>query len=283
MTGRERSTFVVSDGLKIAADVAGPKGGKPVLLLHGGGQTRGSWRDTIDVLAASGYRAYALDARGHGESDWSPIGEYTPESFSRDLRDVVRQIGDETVVIGASLGGIIGLLVAGEGGPLAVSSLVLVDVAVRTNPYGVKRIQSFMQANPGGFASLDEAADAVAAYAVDRPRPKSNDGLLRNLRQIDGRYYWHWDPRFLESWHPSHAAAMDRLEAAARALKIPVLLIHASRSDVMGEEEAAHLRALVPQAEYVRVESAGHMVVGDKNSVFNKEITEFLSQGAIVD
>ncbi|MFG1347767.1 alpha/beta hydrolase [Xanthobacter autotrophicus DSM 431] len=283
MTGRERSTFVVSDGLKIAADVAGPKGGRPVLLLHGGGQTRGSWRDTIDILAANGHRAYALDARGHGESDWSPNGEYTPESFSRDLRDVIRQIGDEIVVIGASLGGIIGLLVAGEGGPLAVSSLVLVDVAVRTNPYGVKRIQSFMQANPGGFASLDEAADAVAAYAVDRPRPKSNDGLLRNLRQIDGRYYWHWDPRFLESWHPSHAAAMDRLEAAARGLKIPVLLIHASRSDVMGEEEVAHLRALAPQAEYARVESAGHMVVGDKNSVFNKEITQFLSQGADVD
>jgi len=283
MTEKQGMTFLVSDGLKIAADVAGPKGGKPVLLLHGGGQTRGSWRDTIDVLAARGHRAYALDARGHGDSDRSPSGDYTPDSFSRDLKDVIRQIGEDVVVIGASLGGINGLLAAGEGGPGAVSTLVLVDVAVQTNPYGVKRIQDFMQANPDGFASLDDAADAVAAYAVDRPRPAANDGLLRNLRKVGEKYYWHWDSRFLGSWHPSHAAAMGRLEAAARALEIPVLLVHAAHSDVVGPREIAHLRSLVPHAEYMRVENASHMVVGDKNSTFNETILAFLAHVTSVE
>jgi pimeloyl-ACP methyl ester carboxylesterase len=283
MMEREQLTFDVADGLTIAADAMGPSGGPPVMLLHGGGQTRGSWRDTSAVLSELGYRIYALDARGHGESDRSPDGEYTPDTFTSDLRAIISQIDGSPVLIGASLGGIISLLVAGEGGPAVAKGVVLVDVAVSTNPYGVKRIQDFMRANPEGFASVDEAAEAVAAYAADRPRPKSSKGLERNLRKVGNRYHWHWDPRFLDSWHPTHMAARARLEAAARALVVPVLLVHAAHSDVLGPKEVDQLRELVPHAEYVRVESAGHMVVGDKNSTFNRAILDFLAAHAAAE
>jgi pimeloyl-ACP methyl ester carboxylesterase len=272
--------FKVSRDLTIVGDVMGPVDGQPVLLLHGGGQTRGSWKNSIQNLAEIGYRGYSIDARGHGDSDRSSDGNYTIDAFCSDLLDIIRKIGRPPILIGASLGGIVSLLAAGEGGTTVARALVLVDVAARTNPYGVARIQAFMRANSDGFASVAEAADAVARYATDRPRPRNTKGLERNLRKIGDRYYWHWDERFLDSWRPSHQAAMDRLENAARQLTMPVLIVHAGHSDVLGQEEVDHLRALAPHAEYARVDNAGHMVVGDKNSEFNSAILDFLVRHA---
>ena len=65
------------DGIGIAADVWGEPGDPLVLLQHGGGQTRHAWKGTGEKLAASGFRAYALDARGHGDSEWSLDGDYS--------------------------------------------------------------------------------------------------------------------------------------------------------------------------------------------------------------
>jgi pimeloyl-ACP methyl ester carboxylesterase len=207
-------------------------------------------------------------------------GDYTLKSFSADLLDVIHEIGRPPILIGASLGGVVSLLVAGEGGPSIARALVLVDVAARTNPYGVERIHRFMRGNPSGFGSVQEAADVVAEYAHDRPRPSSTKGLERNLRKVGERYFWHWDERFLDSWRPSHQAGLGRLEAATRALTIPVLIVHAGKSDVITQDEIDHLHALVPHAEYARIENAGHMVVGDKNSDFNHAILDFLARRA---
>lgn len=275
---REHITFTGADGVPLTADAAGDHTAQPALLLHGGGQTRGSWRDSVEMLAELGFRAIAPDARGHGDSGQSPDGQYSPDAFARDLRAIIDQTGKSPVLIGASLGGITALLAAGEGGPDVASALVLVDVAVTTNPYGVQEVHNFMKANPDGFASVDEAADAVAGYATDRPRPRSNEGLKRNLRLREGRWYWHWDPAFLTTFHTAHKASRDRLVQAARALKVPVLLVHAANSNVVTEAEVTELRALIPHLEYVRVEGAGHMVVGDRNGVFNTAILDFLSR-----
>jgi pimeloyl-ACP methyl ester carboxylesterase len=275
---REIVSFTGAEGVPLIADAAGETCAPPIILLHGGGQTRGSWRDSVDVLAGLGFRALAPDARGHGDSGKSPDGSYALELFAADLRAIVATRGSAPVLVGASLGGITSLLVAGEGGPAAARALVLVDVAVSTNPYGVKQIHNFMRANPAGFASLDEAADAVASYASDRPRPKNNEGLRRNLRLRDGRWFWHWDPMFLETFHASHVATRDRLVSAARSLRVPVLLVHAAHSNVVTKAEVAELRDLVPGLEYARVEGAGHMVVGDRNNTFNRVILDFLSR-----
>lgn len=275
--------FEVAGGLQVAADVMGPIDAPPVLLLHGGGQTRSSWKNSVDMVAALGYRCYSLDARGHGESDSDPRGDYTPSAFAGDLREIILRIGRPVVLIGASLGGVTSLLVAGEGGPPLAKALVLVDVTTRTNPYGVARIHAFMSANPNGFTSIEEAADAVAAYAPHRPRTSNSAGLAKNLRKIGDRFYWHWDPRFLGSWEVGHRQAGPRLEAATRALTIPILIVHAAKSDVIGPDEIEHFRSLAPQAEYVCVENAGHMVVGDDNNSFNRAITSFLERHLPLD
>lgn len=276
----EHLHFEVRGGLRIAADAQGPMAGRPVVFLHGGGQTRHSWKDSVAKAAKLGYRGYALDARGHGESSYDPAGIYTLDTFTGDLLDVLPRVGKAPILVGASLGGITALLAAGEGGPAVAGGLVLVDVAARTNPVGVRRIQGFMRAHPQGFATVREAAQAVADFATHRATPASTAGLERNLRKRGDRYFWHWDQRFLDTWPGSHQAGLQRLEAAARRLDIPVLIVHAGKSDVIGQEEVEHLQRLVPHAQYARVEQAGHMVVGDRNSEFNQAVFGFLSRHA---
>lgn len=276
MSHTEQFEIHAPGSVTIVADAAGPKDGPLVILLHGGGQTRNTWRETVAHLSDLGYRAISMDQRGHGDSSYAPDGNYTPDSFKSDLLAVMDSLSGPPVLIGASLGGIVSLFTAGEIAPHRVRGLVMVDVAVQTNPYGTKRIQDFMMANPDGFASVDEAADAVAAFSTDRPRPRDTSGLMRNLRKRGDRYYWHYDPEFLPVWHKAHIAARNRLEAAARALTIPTLLVHAGRSEVIGEDEVADLQRLIPQLDYVRIEQAGHMVMGDKNNTFNQAIVSFL-------
>ncbi len=275
-----------AEGIRLRGDSYGPADGLPVILLHGGGQTRHSWRTTALALANQGWRAWTFDLRGHGDSDWSEDGDYNLDAYAEDARRLIQSVPTPPAVVGASLGGIALLAATGEEPRAEVRALVLVDVAPRIDEAGARRIGDFMGANlEEGFASLDEAADAIQAYNPHRPRPTDLEGLRKNLRQRpDGRWVWHWDPRFRRPPEGSpdetrvSLVPPERLEAAARSLDMPVLLVRGRLSDILSVEGAQQFLALVPQAEFVDVEGAGHMVAGDRNDAFNSAIVSFLSR-----
>lgn len=263
-------------GVRIAGDSWGEANGPLVLLQHGGGQTRHAWKGAGERLGAAGYCAVAFDARGHGDSGWSPDGDYSQDIMVKDLVQVVAALGNRrAVLVGASMGGGISLVAAGED-HVDATALVLVDVAPRIEPEGVGRIQEFMHQRPEGFDSLDEVADAIARYQPHRKRPKNLAGLAKNVRLgANGKYHWHWDPRFRPARHDL-AKRRDRLEACAGKLRLPTLLVRGGLSDVLSEEGAAEFRKSCPHAEYVNVGSAGHMVAGDRNDIFGNAVVEFL-------
>lgn len=269
-------------GVELAADTWGDPANPPVLLLHGGGQTRGSWRAAGERLAARGFRAIALDARGHGDSDWSPGGTYELGLFADDLRAVAGTLETPPAIVGASLGGITALLAAGEEPRIAVRGIVLVDVAHRHRRAGIKRIAAFMTANPEGFSTLDDAADAVAAYLPHRDRDReSAEGLRRNLRRRGDRWIWHWDPsmlRGLDAGARAPAGRPERLLAAARGAGAPVLLVRGGSSDVVDAAITEEFVRSVPAARSVTVPDAGHMVAGDRNDRFVDAIEPFLAE-----
>jgi pimeloyl-ACP methyl ester carboxylesterase len=250
-----------------------------VLLLHGGGQTRHSWAKTAERLAGLGWTAIALDARGHGDSAWHSEEDYSLDGFVADLVAFVATLERPPVLVGASLGGITALVAAGENPGLA-SGLVLVDVVVKVEPAGVTRIRDFMTARPDGFASLEEVADAIAAYNPVRRRPRNLDGLRKNVRQgEDGRWRWHWDPAFMRNDdEPQRRFGRARLRAAAAALTIPVMIVRGARSDVVSDAGMADMLELVPGAEVADVAAAGHMVAGDDNDVFATRLEGFLER-----
>jgi pimeloyl-ACP methyl ester carboxylesterase len=266
--------------LCIAGDAYGDPSAPPVLLLHGGGQTRHAWGGTAAALGARGHAAISIDLRGHGDSGWDPDADYSVDAFARDLGAVARQLRARPVVVGASLGGLAALIAQGEHPEPPAAAIVLVDVAPRLDPDGVSRITAFMRAHPDGFASLEEAADAVAGYVPHRPRPRDLNGLRKNLRLGgDGRYRWHWDPAFVHGDRRPHAAQNpERLEAAARAIHVPVLLVRGRQSDVVREDGARAFLEVVPHARYVDVSGAGHMVAGDRNDPFTEAVVGFLDE-----
>jgi len=270
------------DGVVLRGARFGQPDSPVVVLLHGGGQTRHAWTDTAHLLAASGFCAVSLDARGHGDSDWCPRGDYSADALVRDLRAILGSFSSPPYLVGASMGGLTALLTLGEDHTLDCRGLVLVDVAARLESDGVRRIIDFMRQHTAGFESLEQARDAVNAYNPTRKASASPAGLLKNLRHApDGRLFWHWDPAFLGdvSMEGSGKGMFDpaRLDGAAARLTLPVLLIRGFHSDVLSEEGARDLLARIPQARYQVVEQAGHMVVGDRNNAFTHAVLEFLN------
>ncbi len=292
MTGiPAKAIFTGASGNRLIADVFG-ESGLAVLLLHGGGQTRHAWRKTAEQLAHAGWTAYALDQRGHGDSEWVADAAYAFADFAADATAVADALaarsGERPAVVGASLGGIASLLAEGEaeksGRGSLFSRLVLVDVTPRVDSAGIDKIQGFMRARGDGFGSVAEAAEAVAAYLPHRPRPRSHQGLKKNLRLYpDGRWRWHWDPRFMDGPRgvASNRQGLEEvLVAAARRIVIPALLVRGGASEVVQEAHAQEFLELVPHADYVDVAEARHMVAGDSNENFSAAILEFLGRSA---
>ena len=282
-----QTTFSGRDGNRLVADVAGDPGDPPAVLLHGGGQTRHSWGTTLTALAERGWRVYSFDLRGHGDSEWSPDGDYTLDAFSGDVLAIARELDQPPVLVGASLGGLSSLAAIGEHPQQDVArALVLVDVAPRVEEAGRMRIGMFMiEHMETGFGDLDEVADAIEAYNPHRPRPTNLEGLKKNLRKRDnGRWYWHWDPAFImgkmgaSDETRSSVVDPERLAAAAQHVKVPTLLVRGRVSDLLSEEGARELLELVPHARLVDVAGAGHMVAGDRNDLFNDAVVTFLDE-----
>lgn len=272
-----------SNGMTLAADAWGNPQGPLVLLQHGGGQTRHAWKKAGEALGRAGYYAVAFDARGHGDSDWAADGVYGQDAMVDDLVALLEHLGRQRpVLVGASMGGGTSLVAVGED-RVDATALVLVDIAPRIEPEGVQKIGDFMRNRPEGYDSLEQVAEAIGAYQPHREPPKDLKGLRKNLRlDANGKYRWHWDPKFLIGPRDL-AKRSERLEACARALTLPALLVRGGLSDVLSEEGARAFQRMVPHSEYVNITGAGHMVAGDRNDIFGNAVIDFLQRTVPVD
>lgn len=275
---RLQTTFGTLDGLSLAVETCGAQARPTMLFAHGFGQTRGAWRAATATLAQQGYRCVSFDSRGHGESDWLTNSDYHMQQFADDLLGLATTQPAPPVLIGASMGGLLGLVLAGEIQPSPFRAVVLVDITPRWETSGVDRILAFMQAHPDGFASYAEAADQIAAYQPQRRERKSEQQLRPLLREgADGRLRWHWDPALLAGGLVSESERYQpRLLAAAANVDVPVLLLSGERSDVVSRRTIEEFLALVPHARHAEVPGATHMLAGDANDAFIAAIEDFV-------
>ncbi len=265
--------------IKIAADVWGSNNEELVILLHGGGQTRHAWGETGKKLAEAGYHSVALDLRGHGDSEWHADGDYSIRAYKDDLVSIINEIGKPARLVGASLGGMASLVLAGdEINSDLCTALIMVDIGIYPDPVGSDRIVSFMLSGEKGFDSLEDVAKSISDYLPHRKKPKDLEGLKKNLRlKGDGRYYWHWDPRFIRRRPGSRDRGYFDLQLkAAEKVTIPTLLIRGALSDVVTMEDVDYFLSVISHAKFVEIENAAHMIAGDRNDIFAEEAIKFL-------
>jgi pimeloyl-ACP methyl ester carboxylesterase len=267
------------EGIHLVGDRWGRADAWPVLLMHGGGQTRHAWGNTASVLADHGWNAVSLDLRGHGDSEWALNGDYSFTAYAADCVAVADQLGRPPVLVGASLGGVAAMLAEGGSDRVVSSGLIVVDITHRSNPEGIGRIRDFMASGLGGFATLDDAAEAISAYTPNRPKRVNPAGLMKVLRQRrDGRWYWHWDPRFLEHGRTEvpREDFQALFEAALRGIRVPTLLVRGLLSDVVTAEGVQDFLDKIPGSKLADVGEAAHMVAGDQNDLFSDAVVDFL-------
>jgi pimeloyl-ACP methyl ester carboxylesterase len=272
----QRIEFDGYKGIKLVAESYGDPKAWPVLFLHGAGQTRHAWARSAEVVAQRGWRAITLDLRGHGDSQWSQDRDYSFTAFAGDCSEVVRQLDRSPAIIGASLGGLSATLAERTSMPPLSCGLVLVDITAKINPVGVSRVRSFMRSGLDGFDSLEDAALAIAAYTPNRKRPTNLNGLLKVLREREGRWYWHWDPAFVNrqrSWPEMHD---DDGDSQMRIIEVPAMLVRGGLSDIVTQDGIDDLSTFMTDVSVVEVGGASHMIAGDKNDEFSSAITNFL-------
>lgn len=266
------------DGVNLVLEIAGADSAPTVLFAHGFGQTRRIWRPAMAALVADGWRSVSFDTRGHGESDWSRGGHYAIDDFLNDLAAVAAAQPQPPILVGASMGGLLSLGLAGERKPSPCSALVLVDATPRMHTPGIERILTFMRAAPDGFANHDDALRAIAAYQPQRNVRRRETDISALLRtREDGHLSWHWDPDLLEALAADGSNQVPRLLAAAAGVEVPTLLISGGRSDVVSAATVDEFLQLLPRAQHVELADATHSVVGDAGDAFIDVLRDFVA------
>jgi pimeloyl-ACP methyl ester carboxylesterase len=278
----QSKALVGAGGLGLAATTfptASPLQATDTLLFtHGFGQTRGAWQRSGMALAAEGYAGLSYDARGHGESARNPADlPYTGEQLADDLIIVAGEQIQPPVLVGASMGGLFGMIAEARW-PGLFRAMILVDITPRWEEAGLQRILGFITAFPQGFDSLEHAADVIAAYLPHRRSRKNPEELRELLREgSDGRWRWHWDARLIDDLVRDCTQHQDGIAEAARALRCPVLLISGGRSDLVSARTVEEFQSLVPHAQHAHLPQATHMLAGDDNDTFTATVLEYLA------
>ena len=264
-----------ADGITIRGDLYGDEG-PAAILLHGGGQSRSAWRGAARRLAEAGYRAVSMDLRGHGGSDWSPAGKYGFDDYADDLARTINTVGGPAVLIGASLGGHVGVVTAARH-PDKVRALALADVTPWIDEGEIgSGMRDAMRRMGEGVGSLEEAARLIADLRGDAPR-RDVSGLRHHLQERDGRWYWRWDPAYLTEENLRHGGEGGLFVREARRLRCPVLVMRAEHSNVTTPAQVELFRGAVPQLKDVVIPGAGHMLTGDVNDIYAAETLRFLA------
>ena len=161
---------------------------------------------------------------------------------------------------------------------LRVSGNSMVDIGINPNEDGSNEILNFMRSGSNGFGSIEEASSAISRYLPHRQKPKDYSGLKKNLRlEHDGKYYWHWDPKFIDAISKEQIAYRKRSKNYGNSVRVPTLLIKGALSKVLTQQEVDDFLKTIPHTEFVEIDRAAHMIAGDRNDIFANSAISFLT------
>jgi pimeloyl-ACP methyl ester carboxylesterase len=265
------SRQTVLRGLRFHFSEWGDPEAPPIVLLHGGNQSCHSW-DLVSLHLSDRYHVFALDQRGHGDTEWSRELDYSMEAMSSDVLAFLdfEEI-DDPIVFGHSMGGRVTLGVLLED-PGAARAVVLVDVGPELSPAGVKVVADFVVHNVE-FDDLDVFLDAVAQYDKFRTREHIARTVKYNLLQrVDGTYVSKVDHRRAAGGPATHVRVDD-----FTGVGVPILLVRGGESEVLLADAAQRFVDSLPNGRLVTVPNVGHNVHGGNTPGFLEAVNAFLA------
>jgi len=255
----------------------GDHAGRPILFLHGGGQTCRTW-DVVCHELSQEYRCIAVDQRGHGDSEWSYESDYRVEAYAADVAALVDALNlAPLVTVGMSLGGIAGLHYALDR-PKALAGFVAVDVGPWVNVEASLPIREFMQ-EVAGLDQLEQFVDAALRLNPRRDARLLRHSLWHNLRTCpDGRLIWKTDLRRRGDRLAVVTAAFGPLRERIANLRCPTLVVRGADSRILGEEDARRFAQAIPNGRWIAIDGAGHSVQGDQPKALVEALRAFLAE-----
>ena len=268
--------FVEVNGINLHYLEWGNTNRPTILMLHGISQQAHSW-DFISLPLSVDYRVIALDQRGHGDSDWSPNGNYSTDIYVGDIEGFVGAMGLENFhLMGHSMGGRNSLAWA-SGRPGILKSLTIVDTGPETQRRGQNRIQQFREL-PDELDTLDEFASRVMEY-TGRNREQTMGALKYSIRQRqDGKWTWKYDKAMRVSGFRAPTWTPEQLWDGWRKIDCPALVVRGARSDIFADETMVRMAEEHRDCTTVTVENAGHLVQGDNPPDFLAAVRGLLSR-----
>ena len=270
--------FASANGLRFHYLEWGDPANPAMLLLHGFAQTCHSW-DFIALAFSDRFRVISMDQRGHGDTDWAPDGDYSPEAHQKDTHAFVEALGlDEVVLIGLSMGGRNALTYAANH-PERVKAVVIVDAAPENLRAGSQNIRRFIQQDDE-LDSVEEFVERVLKYNPRRSPDQVRGSIMHNLKQLpSGKWTWKYD-RLLRSsdrrWQ-SDPGLTSRLWGYVESLNPPALVVRGARSDLIATRTAEEMHRRIPNCTLATVENAGHLVPGDNPAGFARTVSDFIA------
>lgn len=286
-TGPTSHSFI-SQRLKLHYVDWGNAGAPPLLLVHGGRDHCRSW-DWVAEELRNDWHVIALDLRGHGDSQWSPDGNYELSSFVYDLAQWVHQLDlGPVTIVSHSLGGNISIRYTGLY-PENVRKLVAIEGLGPSPSVQAKRDavpmgdrfrkwiddkRSAAGRIPKRYPSIEAAYERMKsenAYLTDeQARHLTTHGISRNE---DGTWTWKFD-NYLNIWAAFDMPAAE-LHSLWRSITCPVLMLYGAdswASNPVTDGRIAHFKT----ARVVEFENAGHWLHHDQFDRFMGELRGFL-------
>ncbi len=248
----------------------------PVLLLHGSNQSAHSF-DLVSLHLADRFRVFALDQRGHGDSEWAKDSDYSSSAMGLDAAAFIDAMDlERLIVVGHSMGGQNAMRLA-LSHPERVERLVLVDIGPEVSRDGADVIRRFVT-ETREFDDIDHFVARVQEYDPYRSREHIERTVRYNLLQrADGKFISKHDhgPRLKATG--DHRRAGDRFTLDdVRDLPMPLLVIRGADSGVFTAEAADRFVDAVPDGRLVTVPNAGHNVQGQNTPAFLDALLPFL-------
>jgi esterase len=254
--------------------------GTPILFLHGGGINAHTW-DCVAVMLRDRFRCVALDQRGHGDSEWSPVVDYRIATQVGDIEGFVAALGlERPIVVGQSMGGLNSIAYATRPSD-RMRAMVIVDVAPEISAAGAERIRDF--ASTPELESPQVFLERAVKFNPLRDPAVLRRSLYYNLRETPaGKWTLKHDQR-RRSDDAMRSFTEDRVRLASEVSKIkcPALLVRGALSDVLTDEAAEKFAHSLPNGRWVRVENSGHNVQGDNPRGLLDAMTAFFHDAKI--